>query len=391
MMGTGDFTVDVIAPADFGPPEQSAWVRLRAANPVLWSPYFDPRYLQVCARHAPQPRLAVVHRGGTIIGFLPFQGGADGFARPLGAPLSDQHGMIADPADMPDLAVVCRKAGIQVFPFTGLVTAPPVAGDLQTDVVWVADTLGDGAAWADWQRRTHKDHVRKMERRRRKAAEEFGPAHVTVGGTDRALMERLVGWKAEKYLATGRHNIMGVRWIRAFLDELLADSSPDFGGELAVLWHGDTPVAIEFGMRAGSVLHSWFPAYDGAYASASPGVSLMEGMIRASADRGISRVDLGTGHAHYKKYCALPALSLFQGEVTGTGLRAGLRRAGGALSRLIERAPLGPLSALPGKFSRRLEQVMAAEPDLAGRARGLAWAVVSYGAADRAGRPPASG
>lgn len=390
MMGIGDFTVDVVAPADLGPPELDAWTRLRAANPDLWSPYFDPRYVQVCARHAPQPRVLVAHRGGTIIGFLPVQGGQRGLARPLGAPLSDQHGIIAAPADMPDLAALCHKAGIQVFPFTGLVTPPPASPDLLTETVWVAHAPDGGDAWAEWQRRTYKDHVRKMDRRRRKAAEEFGPAHVEVGIKDPALMEKLVTWKAEKYQITGRHNIMGVSWIRAFLDELLADASADFGGDLAVLWHGDVPVAIEFGMRAGTALHSWFPAYDGAYASASPGVALMEGMIRAHADRGITRIDLGTGHAHYKKYCAEPLMTLYQGDVTGSGARASLRRAGGAVSRLIERAPLGSLSALPGKFNRRLEQVLAAEPDLAGRARGIAWAVVSYGAADRAGRTPSS-
>jgi CelD/BcsL family acetyltransferase involved in cellulose biosynthesis len=384
MTGTSDFAVEVMAPAACGAPERAAWERLRAANPMLWSPYFDPRFTQVCARHAPDAALAVIHRRGTIIGFLPFQGRPGGLARPLGAPLSDQHGIIAAAHDMPDLARVCDLARIPVFPFTGLVTAPVSGAGLEADVVWIADTRPSGEGWRAWQAREHKDHARKMARRLRKAVQDFGPLTVTSGETSQPLMQQLAVWKGAKYRITGRHDIMGVGWIRRFLDDLLASPDPDFGGELAVLRFGDRPAAIEFGMRGGKVLHSWFPAYDEAYASASPGVALMEGMIESAGARGFARVDLGAGHAHYKKYCAQPSLTVFRGRVEGAGLRAGLSRMAGRVGQALEKSGRGQLAALPGMVSRRLDQILAAEPTTLGRLRGLVWAATSFGAGRRA-------
>jgi CelD/BcsL family acetyltransferase involved in cellulose biosynthesis len=384
MNGADDFQVEVMPPARLGEVERAAWQHLRAQHPLLWSPFFDIRYIDVIARHAPNPNVAVIHRHGTIIGFLPFQGRSGGVCRPLGAPMADHHGIVAAEADVPCLSTVCRKAGIDVFPFTGLVTASSRDAPLEADEVWIADTSSGAQAWSEHQRALWKDHARKMERRLRKAAEDHGPVSLQAGLRDQRLMEPLTRWKATKYRATGRHNIMGVRWIRAFLDDLLTGTDPGFGGELSVLRFGDKVAAIEFGMRGGRVLHSWFPAYDDVYAAASPGVALMEGMIRAAASRGIDKVDLGTGHAQYKKYCADASFTVFRGTVRSPGLRAKVAKGVEVLSHRIESAgSLGPLSRLPGKVGRRLEQILAAEPTIAGRLRGMLWAAVSMGSASR--------
>lgn len=383
MTRADDIAVEVIPAGALGAAEAEAWARLRAANPLLWSPYFDIRFTRSCARHARDPHVAVIHRGGRPVGFLPFQGRPGGLARPLGAPLSDQHGIIAAAADMPDLATVCALARIPVFPFTGLVTPPATGVGLEADVVWIADTAQGSSAWSMAQARDHRDHVRKMKRRLRKAEEDFGPISVQTGLSDPALMRLLVRWKAQKYRITGRHNMLGVRWIRDLLDDLLAAPDRSFSGELAVLRFGGQPAAIEFNMRGGDVLHSWFPAYDATFASASPGVALMEGMIRSAADRGIRRVDLGAGHAGYKRYCATPALTVFRGRIEGQGPRAAISRLTGRMRRALEGGGSGPLSRLPGMLARRLDQILAAEPTAAGRLRGMIWALGSFGAARR--------
>jgi CelD/BcsL family acetyltransferase involved in cellulose biosynthesis len=357
------------------------WQELRAANRALWSPFFDPRYVQLVARSAPRAGIAVVRQDDEIVGFLPLQGKPGGLMRPLGAPLADQHGLIAA-SDGPGIEAVMAALHPSSFRFTGLAGVIDPGLVRGTHDIFLAD-LSDGVdAYEAVRQAAYPDHFKKMGRRLRRAEREFGPVRLESGLRDRQSFDTLIAWKREKYRATGRHDILGVPWIVQFLQDLLASDDPDFCGEVSVLWFGDALAAIEFGMRAGDVLHSWFPSYDPRFSAVSPGVMLMDGMILQAGARGIRVVDLGSGHSEYKKYASNRRVEVVEGCLEGGGVRRLITAPAARLGHLVERANLGAVSALPGKLGRRLEMILAAEPTLAGRARGIWWA-----ARDMTGRP----
>jgi CelD/BcsL family acetyltransferase involved in cellulose biosynthesis len=82
-----------------------------------------------------------------------------------------------------------------------------------------------------------------------------------------------------------------------------------------LLYFGDHLAAMEFGLRADDVMHSWFPTFNRAYAQVSPGILLMDGMIEACASRGITKVDLGIGHDQYKRHASNAPIPVWSGTL----------------------------------------------------------------------------
>jgi CelD/BcsL family acetyltransferase involved in cellulose biosynthesis len=353
--------------------ERAAWEGLRASNPDLWSPFFDHRFVTLAAAHAPKAGLAVVRRRGRIVGFLPFQGNPRGVIRPLSAPLADQHGLITSP-DGPDVASVLAVMGTRQFGFGGLVGPVDRTCTTQHPLIHLVDFSAGVDAYLRARSEAWGEHFRKLARRERKAEREFGPVSFAGGLSDPGLLAALIARKSQQYRATGRHDILSVQWIKNLLEALLACNSGDFGGELAALWYGEELVAVEFGMRSGDVLHSWFPVFDHRFASVAPGVALMDAMILDAGRRGLRIVDLGAGHDSYKKHVSNRTMQVHAGAIVASGLRASLRGLAGAVAERLEASALKPVAALPGRLSRRLEMILASEPTLAGRLRGLWWA-----------------
>ena len=85
--------IETMRPEELGASERAQWAAFRAADSGLASPYFDLRYTLAAADVCPNAFVAVIHRGGEIVGFLPFQR-RGGLIQPLGAPLTDYHGLI---------------------------------------------------------------------------------------------------------------------------------------------------------------------------------------------------------------------------------------------------------------------------------------------------------
>jgi CelD/BcsL family acetyltransferase involved in cellulose biosynthesis len=367
------FTITVMGPDALTPAHLARWATLRASNSQLWSPFFDHRYVCLAAQFAPKPKVAVVSQGEEIVGFFPFQGDVHGLIRPLGAPLCDQHGVVAVP-NGPTINDIMALLPQSTLRFTGLVGDVDQARVRETHEVYLADMAEGVDAYQAARTKAWPDHFKKVARRHRKAERDFGSVRIDSGIKDSALLDTLIAWKRQKYRATGRHDILGVPWIVGFVRALLASETPDFSGEIAALWLGDELAAIEFGMRSGPVLHSWFPSYDPKFSSVSPGVMLMDGMILQAPSRGITLVDLGAGHSEYKKHVSNRCVDTVDGRIEGTGLRRLLTAPVEGLGQWVEQAGFGGVSALPGKLGRRLEMILAAEPTIGGRLRGLVWA-----------------
>ncbi len=73
---------------------------------------------------------------------------------------------------------------------------------------------------------------------------------------------------------------------------------------VSALYFGGEWAALHFSVRAGTVLHSWFPVYNRKFEKVSPGLILLARMIREARHRGIDEIDLGEGVSQYKSLFA---------------------------------------------------------------------------------------
>ncbi|MBW3618432.1 MAG: GNAT family N-acetyltransferase [Proteobacteria bacterium] len=121
-LGPGGARIEVVTIASLGPSEWEAWDAFVGSSPNLSSPFFQSGYCRIAGEIAPRAKMAVIHRGGRIEAFVPFQRRGREI-QPLAAPLTDYHGPVAAPGTRVDLAVVLQAVKAGSFRFTGLCSA----------------------------------------------------------------------------------------------------------------------------------------------------------------------------------------------------------------------------------------------------------------------------
>ena len=115
--------------------------------------------------------------------------------------------------------------------------------------------------------------------------------------------------------------------------------------------------ALHFALRARGVLHAWFIAHEPAFERYSPGVILIDHILRWASDQGIREVDLGPGDYRFKLQLANRTRDVAHGFVGRPSPAALVRGAHYRLRAAAEALPLGALSELPGKAMRRLDVI----------------------------------
>lgn len=374
------FCVEVVSARDITPAVRHAWARLRAGNRDLWSPHFDIRMFDILAHLAPDPHIAIAYEGSEIKALLPFQGKKGGLARPLGAPLCDQHNLIAAKGSNISLADMIAKMGMSGFIFSGLLQPVPDALKSTMTVCHVADLSAGLDAYVAWRKANWNEQVKKNERRKRQGERQWGPMTVqTACPQSSKHFEVLMALKQAKYVETKRHNVLAVPWVRAYLRALYRSDDPNFVGEITLLYFGDHLAALEFGLRADQAMHSWFPTFDRAYSQVSPGILLMDAMIEACAARGITKVDLGIGHDQYKRHASNAPVSVWSGTLPVSPARRAATQAFISLDNWLQSNLPENQRQLLGKFERRNEMILAAEPSLGGRLKGYFTALKAIG------------
>ena len=342
--------IETVEVSQLGAAERELWRRFRAADSALASPYFDLRFVEIAAQVAPGAGLAIVREGDAIRGFLPFQT-RGALLQPLAAPLSDFHGLIAEPG-WAVASMLPRLEGIRRARFSGLVRAgeEDLAG-MSPRRAMVADlTQGFDAYLAGRGAAFLKD------KRRRRRALERDHGHVAFS-LERPQAEE-VAWvlerKRQQINRTHQYDVFACGWTAELVRRLGQIEDEDFGLRLACLKAGGTVVAAELGLVSGGRYHLWFPVYERAYAKYSPGSLMTLDTLEHLAARGVTRVDFGVDADAYKHDFADPAEVVFEGMVER---RMSSR---GRDMRLFGAA----------RLARRFDRIVACEPGLVGQLRG---------------------
>lgn len=366
----GLFSIDILRAEELGGAEQAAWRRFRAASPEFDSPYFDVRYALAAGAVVPHARIAVLHRYGRPIGFFPFQRRL-GVIQPLGAPMTDYHGIVAAPGERIDLAELLCDLGARAFRFSGLkADVAPAGGEAAEHPVMAADLSGGFDSWLEASQARHPRFFKGKRRALRAIERDLGPLRLEWSRENRGLLDYVVALKRAQYRRTRRHDVFACGWTEQLLRRLDDARADDFGLTFASLFAGDTLVGAEVGLMSGPVLHLWLPVYELRHARYGPGMLMTLESLRAAADAGLTRADFGRADADYKTYFAQPAGTVAEGCIRAPGSLTSARQ------WLSAAAPA--LAAFGQRARRRIDVIAACETTVLGWCAGAA---VAAGAA----------
>jgi CelD/BcsL family acetyltransferase involved in cellulose biosynthesis len=344
-----DLVVDVVRPADLGPEEQATWTRFTAADPAYASPFFGLDYTLIAGAIAPGARVAIVRRRGDIVAFLPFQRRGAGL-QPLGAPLTDYHGLIAAPGAQVDIGPVLQALRAQSYRFSGLVGGAPVSARAVERTRLAVEMPAGFAPWYAGQRGKWGKFFKDKERAGRSLERDHGAAEYRLHDDGPEVLDWIIAHKRAQYRLTGQHDVFACGWTGELLRALLEGRTARTGARIATMRLDGRLAAAEYSLRDGAHNHFWFPVYSPEYARYSCGTLLSLRTLELAAADGVTWGDYGLDAEGYKKYFAEPVGSVLEGVA--------LARGAGMPARLDSD---GALIRWRAKAERRLAVIVACE------------------------------
>jgi CelD/BcsL family acetyltransferase involved in cellulose biosynthesis len=318
--------------SDLTDADWSLWLDIQAASRVYESPYFRPEFTRAIGDVRHDAEVVVIEDEGQNVGYFPFQRGKLNLGRPIGGKMSDYHGPIVRPGtefDPGELLAACRLA---CWDFDHLVTATSAFEPFVTvrDKSPQMDLNEGFAAYSRHRRDAGSDAVHRQGQKTRKLAREVGAVQFDFDANDEEAYALLLRWKSEQFTRTGLTDVFSFEWTRSLLDKLRQHRGREFSAPLSILRAGDKVAAACLSLRSGSVLHSWFTAYNPEMSSYSPGMSLFVRLGEEAEQLGLRTVDLGRGEERYKWSLANASAVVCEGSVSrrslGTLLRSGWRQ-----------------------------------------------------------------
>lgn len=373
---------ETVRPSELTARDLAAWAALRETAEVFGSPLLSPEFARAVGRVREDAAVAIIRRNGGAVGFLPHHRRPGGLARPIGAPLSDYHALIAEPGL--DGVAAMKLSGLREYRFTGLIDPH---GAFARDAFRPGDTvieahavaIGEGpdaaAVYLEQLRAASPKRFKNLRRLDHKLEREGGPIALVGPDRDPAGFAALMGWKHEQFRRTGLTDVFAAPWISRLVGRLFAHGEGRLQGLMLSLQVAGRPAAAHFGIREGDRFHPWIASHDEALAAFSPGQILLWRAIEAMPALGLRWYDLAAGHDHYKIPYASHTLALAEGQArTAPGLQVEAWR--------LAEAALGVSGV--ARARRRLDQIASVELTFEGRLRSAAEALAMYGRRDAA-------
>ncbi|GAB5406509.1 MAG: GNAT family N-acetyltransferase [Aureliella sp.] len=294
-------TVEMIDARSLSLEIKQAWGEIRDAHPFYRTPFFSYEFTEAVARCAESPvQVLVMRRGGRITGLLPIQTSGR-VARPAGLGINDAHGLLVRDGETRTITDALCELGLQSYEFH---SSPPELAECQQYEVgrtraFLADLTVDPEGYEHYLR-THSTTIDRQGQKTRRLIREQGRLRLEFDCADSSLLDLLIQWKRDQYCRTHTYDIMSVAWIRSLMHDLHQCDRSSMHGLLSVMFAGDTPVAMHYGMLDGDWLHYWFPVFDPQFGYGSPGSQLFLEIVRECESRGVTKIDMGYGEQRYK-------------------------------------------------------------------------------------------
>ncbi|ATC25283.1 GNAT family N-acetyltransferase [Caulobacter vibrioides] len=368
--------VETIHPSFLSPADAALWRSLAASAEGFGNPLLGPEFAQAVGKVREDARVAVIRRGGETVGFLPFHRRPGGRARPIGAPLSDYHGLVSRPDAGLRISDVLRAAEVSVFRYSGLIDPHAVfPTSPETDrTAYLIDLTGTTVeAYLEAVRAESPKKIKNYRRLDNKLDREIGAVRLVASDFSRDAFNLLIDWKREQLARTGAHDFLRADWTRELLADLFTTRSGAMQGLMINLYAGDTLVGGHFGIRQGATYHPWIASTNPEMAAWSPGQIFFLRAIAAMPGMGLTRYDLGPGHDHYKRAYGLRTVQIGEGAATAANVAGRVAHSMESVWNLAGAHGAGPV----GQLRRRMDAIASTELTMTGRVRGFVEAVAA--------------
>ncbi len=305
--------------AEVGPAAAASWASLRAMDPALRSPYFSWEFVDAVAALSGNVEVGVLRHAARTVGYFPFQRDAGRLGRPVGAPMSDYHGLISEPGLAFDPVELLEACGLDRFEFDHLIVeqAPFAPFRRARGSSPYLDLSRGFEAWMQERRRAGRSRFERLKEQRRALARAHGPLRFDFDVRDSGVLDRLLALKSAQYRRTlgAERDLFAIPLMAGLVKRLFSTRVSGLCGILSGLFAGERLVAAHFGLRSGEVLHWWFPSHDPAFSKYSPGTLLLLDLALAASQAGVCVVDFGKGDEPYKLRWATGAFEVAEGWV----------------------------------------------------------------------------
>ncbi len=322
---------ELMPPSALGESERAAWRAMAAAAPDTRRAFFAPGFARACETAHGRARVAVLHEGGALRGFLPLQFAtgwhrAAGLAERIGGELNDAAGLVALAGVQVNPRALLRQAGIGALFITHL-TEGQAARGLASEAEEIGHVIGLSGGGAAYHAALDAEFQRDTARRLRRAEREFGPLRFEFDPhPDAAAALALIGRKRAQYARTGAADPFAVPGPLRLIAALCDASAPDCQPTLARLWAGERVLAAHFGLLCHGVLSYWFPVYDPAAEKVSPGRLLLWHLTGQAEACGITLIDRGAGDNPAKRDFSTGTRRFGTANLAAGGMRGGIAR-----------------------------------------------------------------
>lgn len=196
-----DLSYRTIKPTNLTFDLMQAWRRIQSGNQAYQSPYFCPDFTQLVGGVREDVGIVVIECSGNPVGFFPYQRSLLGVGRPVGGPLSDYHGVVAEQRCTWELLPLMRAARLHVWDFDHLIGNPAQFKNFvkEEDVSPQIDLSGGYEQYVKDRNDSGSSYIKKTEGLARKLGREVGDVTFTFHESDGVALEKLMSWKSEQY------------------------------------------------------------------------------------------------------------------------------------------------------------------------------------------------
>jgi CelD/BcsL family acetyltransferase involved in cellulose biosynthesis len=347
-----------VVPARGLPSELVArWDEIVRSHEELASPFLRPELTLAVAAVRGNVEVGVIRDGNSIVGFLPFERVQRYVARPVGNRLSDCQAVIASP-ELPwvvsDLMKGCR---LRAWEFDHQLASQRQLADHSTKTgnSWRLN-VARGFDWYIADRKANGGGMLTTLLRKFRKLQREHDVRFEWQCDDESVFDELIAWKSDQYRRSQYTDLFAYPWVVEMLKNLWRSNTTQFTGLLNVVYANDKPAAIHFGIRSGSLLHYWFPAYDVAMGKYSCGAALLLFLIQQAGEQGIRLIDLGKGDDDYKLTFANDALPLAEGIIETRRTAAAFRNAWQQTRAWVHRSPVYNYARTPIRWLRQMRE-----------------------------------
>ncbi len=293
-------SVDVLRPSQLDASARAAWDALASA-PQFASPFFARGFCEALESVGVRVRVALARQRAEWA-FLPFQGGALGFARPAGGPLNDLHGLIAAPGSGFALDEVLTKAGVRAMGLSAAPLAQARALDAQAAArPFAVMGLADGfEAWREGRAAQRKKAFANLRSRANKLARRGQEAKFVHRDDRPETLDAIIALKRAQMQRTGVPDLFARPWTSRLLQAFVNGRWAGVEGIVSALEIDGELAAAHMGLSTPRAAHHWFPVYAHAHRDVSPGHMLLLRLAEAFAGEGVQALHLGDASQGYK-------------------------------------------------------------------------------------------